>query len=438
MKINNITKNLLGLFLIGLVFNTFAVEPAISRVTVHQRWPWSRLVDIDYVLSCDPTQRVDIVVNGNNGSTPLQLSHTSLSGDMYSVSEGAHRIVLDPTRTAYTNSELMTQFRVSLTPIDPPLYMIVDLTKSAGEEGQVKYVTRSDLDAGLWGAVETNPVPGVDSVIWTGVTNDSAYATDKLVLRRVKSGSFGMGASANIITTLTKDFYVGVFEVTQQQWRLIIAEWPAYFNNSTYRQTRPVENVSYNDIRGATLGGGWPGSTDVDSYSLLAKLREKTGFTDFDLPTEAQWEYACRAGTTTVFNDGNGSASVSGAYAYTNQWLDVLGRYKFNGGYVDGVTAPAQSSTPANGTAQVGSYQPNAWGIYDMHANAKEWCLDWNSDGGPSGGIDPMGPDAGSMRCNRGTGWNRIAADCSSYTRDRNASNSRFSSIGFRVILRLP
>ena len=369
---------------------------------------------------------------------PLQLPHTSLSGDIYSVSDGAHRIVFDPTKTAYTNSEVMTQFKVSLTPVSPPIYMIVDLTKTAGAEGQVEYVSRADLDAGAWGSVETNPVAGVDSIVWTGVTNNSVYATDKLVLRRVRAGTFGMGQSVNIMTTLTKDYYIGIFEITQQQWRHIKESWPSYFNNSAYRQTRPVEMVSYDHLRGTTLGKTWPTGADVDDSSFMGMLREKTGFADFDLPTEAQWEYACRAGTTTVFNDGNASANVSGANAYTNEYLDVLGRYRFNGGYIDDVTVPAQSSSPANGTAQVGSYRPNAWGLYDMHANAKEWCLDWHTDAGPSGGTDPKGPETGSMRCNRGTGWNRIAADCTSYARDRNHPPSTFNSIGFRVVLRLP
>ncbi|MFO7936075.1 MAG: hypothetical protein R6V06_00480, partial [Kiritimatiellia bacterium] len=116
-----------------LSFNALAAE--ISHVNVHQRWPWSRLVDIDYVIA-DATQTVDITLDAFNGEQPLVLDK-GLSGDLYGVSgQGARRITWDPTQSQYTNEEVLSQFSVTLTPSTPPLYMIVDLTLAPGADGQ--------------------------------------------------------------------------------------------------------------------------------------------------------------------------------------------------------------------------------------------------------------------------------------------------------------
>ena len=422
------------LALVGcLALNALAAEPTISDVVVRQRWPWSRLVDIDYVLSCDPTQEVDVVISAFNGSMQLTLPAPSLVGDLCGVSDGAHRVIFDPTKTAYTNNEIMTQFRVSLTQTPVPVYMIVDLTKSAGADGQIEYIYPGDERLETYGRF-TN--------VWFGVTNDSVYATDKLVLRRVHAGTFGIGESAGTSTTLTKDFYAGVFEVTQRQWELITGTKPGYYNNSAYYASRPVEHVSYDNIRGATNGVpavDWPTTdrTVVSADSFLGLIRAKTGVTDFDLPTEAQWECLCRAGTTTVFNDGDASANVSGVNANTNAWLDALGRYKFDGGYVNDVSYPVSSVSPTNATAVVGSYLPNAWGLYDTHGNVWEWCLDWFA-GSLAGGSDPLGAVSGSVRVFRGGSWYRPAVYCRSLSRYYNTPSSRDRDIGFRLVRTLP
>ena len=412
--------------------NALAADPTISGVVARQRWPWSQLVDIDYVLTCDATQSVDVVLTAKDGSMALTLPLESLAGDLYGVSHGMKRIIFDPFKTAYTNSQMLTQFNVTLAPTTPPVYMIVDLTKNAGADGQIEYIYPGDERLETYGRF-TN--------VWFGVTNDSVYATDKLVLRRIHAGSYGMGDSANLSTTLTKDFYAGVFEVTQRQWELITGTKPSYFNNSTYYATRPVEQRSYDDVRGATNSSpvvDWPGTgTSVLPSSFVGLLRAKTGLADFDLPTEAQWECLCRAGTTTVFSDGS-AANVSGANANTNAWLDALGRYKFDGGYLaDGVTGPAQNCAPTNGTAAVGSYQANAWGLYDTHGNVWEWCLDWYA-GSLAGGSNPAGAVSGSNRVLRGGSWRSPASACRSASRGSSAPASRSSSVGFRLVRTLP
>ena len=429
MKTMTTMKMFLGSFGVCLALGTLAADPTISDVVARQRWPWSQLVDIDYVLTCDATQSVDVAITANDGSATLTLPSESLSGDLCGVSHGMRRIIFDPMKTVYTNSQMLTQFSVTLAPTTPPVYMIVDLTKNAGAEDQIEYIYPGDERLETYGRF-TN--------VWFGVTNDSIYATGKLVLRRVHAGTFGMGDSVSTSTTLTKEFYAGVFEVTQRQWELITGAKPSYFNNSTYYATRPVELVSYEDIRGASnsvLSVNWPVTdrTVVSTNSFLGKLRAKTGLTDFDLPTEAQWECLCRAGTQTYYSDGLPTPGNT----TSNLQMDVLGRYQYNGGLIGGVTGPDRGCGATNGTAVVGSYQANAWGLYDMHGNVWEWCLDWYAD--PlAGGSDPAGAVSGSRRVVRGGGWYFTASYSRSAFRGLNLPSFRYDNFGFRLVRTLP
>ena len=282
------------------------------------------------------------------------------------------------------------------------LYLVIDL--SPGQKGK-RF------------PVEYTAAPPKDG--W----NTDVYKTTKLVMRRVPAGTFMMGSPKDELgrhgnetqhkVKLTKDFYIGIFEVTQAQWRLVAGTDPS----RTPLETGPVELVPFNDVRGAKAG--------VDEASFLGIIRAKTGLA-LDLPTEAQWEYACRAGTETALNSGK---NLTARDQCRN--LAELGRYSGNR---DDGRSNATEITPA------GSYLPNAWGLYDMHGNRDEWCLDWwvpGDDYGPES-VDPAGPQTGRMRVTRGGScWlGYKAADCRSAKRNGNPADRK--APGFRIVWTQP
>ncbi|NMA47640.1 MAG: formylglycine-generating enzyme family protein, partial [Lentisphaerae bacterium] len=229
--------------------------------------------------------------------------------------------------------------------------------------------------------------------------------------------------------TLTQNFYVGVFEVTQKQWERVMGTWPSYFKNSDYRDSRPVDYLYFKDIRGSTAGSGWPANNAVDADSFLGRLRSKTGLA-FDLPTEAQWEYACRAGTETALNSGKNLTANQ-----TCPNMNEVGRYTSNGGLYN----PADGDT-TKGTAKVGSYLPNQWGLYDMHGNVFEYCLDWwdGSDYPAEAVTDPKGNAGGSGRVIRG-GYYRADAEVNcSARRNKTPPNIKSNGMGFRLAWPIP
>ena len=244
-----------------------------------------------------------------------------------------------------------------------PLYMVIDLS---GGSSATSY-----------------PVTYLDAVPSGGWTD--TYKTTKLVLRRCDAGSFIMGSDQTDTShkvTLTKAFYIGVFEMTQKQWSLVTGDAVGYgyiLRDVPVSPDTLPKLCTYASARGSTNGAKWPSSSVVDASSFLGKLRVRTK-KNVDLPTEAQWEYACRAGTTSTYYWGN---AFDGAYCW----------------YANNSPMPAISRERAT----VGKKKANAWGLYDMIGNAFEGCLDWH--GTSSYGTDPKGPTSGTKRVKRGGGW---------------------------------
>ena len=254
------------------------------------------------------------------------------------------------------------------------------------------------------------------------------YKTTKMVLRKVPAGKFVMGSPTNEFgreeaevqheVTLTKDFYIGVFEMTQKQYAIVTGDDPSYYKGDL----RPVEQLSYDAIRGRNKGATWPASSEVDDDSFFGKFRAKTGKA-FDLPTEAQWEYACRAGTTTALNNGT---NITNEFDDGNMFK--LGRVYHNmkdgkGGY--------------EYTTVVGCYLPNAWGLYDMHGNALEYCLDWYSENMAADPVtDPKGPETGFYRVLRGGSYYFYPKESRSAYRSRYSRTDNYNNdSGIRVVL---
>ena len=255
-----------------------------------------------------------------------------------------------------------------------------------------KYIA-IDLSGGT--AATHYPIEYLDEI--PGGSWSDEYKTTKLVLRHIPAGSFIMGGrntdypgavNTNLhMVTLTKDFYMGVFEVTQRQWELVMGDNPS----SIKGDMRPVEMVSYVMLRGNGVGVEWPQSNKVDDDSFLAMIRKKSGIV-LDLPTVAQWEYACRAGTNTGINNGLNLIDMN-----KDDNLALLARYRYNED--DGKGGSTYKHTV------VGMYLPNAWGLYDMHGNVWEWCLDYI--GHDISGVDPVGPLSGDHRQRKGGScWN--------------------------------
>lgn len=184
--------------------------------------------------------------------------------------------------------------------------------------------------------------------------------------------------------TLTKPFYMGKYEVTQEQWESVMVN-----NRSFYRGPKlPVTDVSWEDCQ-----------------EFIKKLNKKTDG-GYRLPTEAEWEYACRAGTTTAYSFGDNITPKDANYADSGIFKPVT----------------------------VGSYKPNAFGLYDMHGNVFEWCEDWHADYQAGAVTDPKGPAKGESRVLRGGSFDFDVSEARSSNRFSGLARAlRDDSYGFRL-----
>jgi len=256
---------------------------------------------------------------------------------------------------------------------------------------------------------------------------------------RINGGTFTMGSPANepgrfdyeVQHQVTvSSFYMGKYEVTQKEYREIMGTNPSGFIGDNL----PVEYVSWYDalvfcnklsvskglspaysIGGKTNEWGTiPAQSGTNAtWDAVTIVANSNGYR---LPTEAQWEYACRAGTTTPFSTGNNittsQANYNGNWPYNN---NARGIYREK-------------------TTNVGSFAPNAWGLYDMYGNVYEWCWDRYGDYSSGAQTDPTGAVSGTGRVIRGGSWNSSAKDVRSADRYFNDPNDRSHALGFRLV----
>ena len=265
--------------------------------------------------------------------------------------------------------------------LDPPNYMAVNLSVS----NSVFYYTSS------------NAVPN-------GV-GDRLYKTEFILMRRIpaKGVTWKMGSpdsdplrEEGLETlhevTLTDDYWMGVYEFTQAQYSHLRQGRGNAFTTYGDSVIMPVSSIAYNTIRGDLGASNWPNTGRSTVGGDLARIRKRTGV-EFDLPTEAQWEFACRAGTGTQWNIPSISA---GDEIAANAAMVSRACMQNNNHYC---TPNVQTTAP------VGLFQPNAFGLYDMHGNVVEWCLDyWQDDLGDVPVTNPVGPTSasGNYRVSRG------------------------------------
>jgi formylglycine-generating enzyme required for sulfatase activity len=294
-----------------------------------------------------------------------------------------------------------------------------------------------------------------------------------LVLQPIPAGTFLMGSPAGepgrypdegpqTKVTIAKSFWLGKYAVTQGQWHALMGTdvveqaWRMLTDDTlfdfgkaeTIRDLLGVAKVSDPKALIGNVGDNYPiyyVSWD-EAAAFCRKLTDQERYMgrlppgyEFRLPTEAEWEYACRAGTTEatyagkMVSKGKFNMPVLDAIA----WYGGNSSVGYTGHGFSTATWPEKQYPGGDaGPREVGGKQPNAWGLYDMLGNVNQWCGDWHAGKLPGGSVtDPSGPPSGTKRVNRGGGWYYYAVDCRASYRNGNEPGYRSNVIGFRVAL---
>ena len=332
------------------------------------------------------------------------------------------------------------------------MYAGLAITGAVGTVYTVQYTTNlaesSDWRAAGIVQLPASPYLWVDTTVPATGRRFYRTAVGPTNLAWIPPGTFTMGSPSNeleratyihegpqTVVTLTRGFFMGKYEVTQGEYTEIVGRNPSYFRNGSGLCCRgdggPVTNEVLHPVEKVT----WHDATNY--CGRLTEREHASGRLPpswaYRLPTEAEWEYACRGGTTSPFHYGlalrSGMANFDGRQEYESS----VG------------TIPIATGTYLGRTSIVGSYQSNGWGLYDMHGNVEEWCLDWGLDSlGLSlpGGriIDPVGIISWAYHVPRGGDFGSHATDCRSARRyviyDPDGS-TWLSTHGFRVVLAL-
>jgi formylglycine-generating enzyme required for sulfatase activity len=205
---------------------------------------------------------------------------------------------------------------------------------------------------------------------------------------------------------ISKPYYLAIMEVTQGQYATVMGQKGEIVVERDPKTNRVIRKREL-DIRSSPLpvvDVSWEEAVEFCKRLSLLPEEKKAG-RSYRLPTEAEWEYACRAGTSTAYSFGDNA--------------DALGQY---------------ASIRDNAPQPVGTKKANPWGLYDMHGNVCEWCSDWYGDYPEGLAVDPSGASAGEDRVFRGGSWGLTARDCRSANRDGPAPGLRFNNVGFRLV----
>ena len=387
--------------------------PQVSNVAVRQ--PTSGLATVTFDLDEDAIVTAEFVADG--AAVPAEMVQT-LSGDINrKVAAGTGRSFTWKAHKDWPD-HTVEAFSVKVTawaPLAPPDYMAVDLRADA-EAPRVRYYASS------------NAVPG-------GVA-DRRYKSDYLLLRRIPAAMVrhrqGSPAGTTVrggnetthYCTLSEDYYMAVYEFTEAQYALVggsRAKTSNFSSNEDF-DYYPLSGVYWrNDIRGNVGVSAAPASS-----SILGRLNTRAGLTTFDLPTDAQWEYACRAGTDTTLYDGTESG-YGGASA---------------AGYERAKALAWMSDNSDGHPHEVGQKPANAWGLYDMLGNLREWCRDGNA--AYASDADVSDPVLSGSFILRGGSYHDGTYNCTSSARnDSHAGwsgeqNGNWAFYGFRVMCAIP
>lgn len=414
----------------------------------------SRLVTITYTLSDGPAiVTLDVQTNRTGAATADEADWASIGAEHFNNAEGAVNRLVSPASATERQTILWqpleswagecneaTRAVVTVWSTNsPPPYMVVDLRRDEARpdaaEPRVRYY------------ISTNALPH------GGLTNDvyrNAYMAMRLIPAQGRTfkmgspsteyahGNSGSAEAFHFVTFTNADFYMGVFPITRGQARNFCSEgkndnagiidmrlpngtWIYQYINCIGESNNVPANIySHGIMRGSGAGYTWPDDWHaVAADSLCGLMRGRTG-AEFDLPTDAQWEFACRAGTTSTYYNTTNTVTAANIQSIAGEiaWCDF--NTKIDGKYY---------------LPRTGLKEPNAWGLYDMCGSLYELCLDYyESDLGEAHVFEPVGPATGDKRVTRGGCYTYAPGYARSSCRHRTGDSSMTMNTGVRLV----